>query len=86
MQKSFLLEGLKVKSVFVLISLCSIGTAEIQTYFDYPSAQGNGIFILNKRGDLLQISRPRLRNQGYKSATGKLDFVTRCNSRYFFLN
>lgn len=70
MQKSFLFEGLKVKSVFVLISFCSLWTAGVQTYFFYyPSAQGDGIFILNKGRDLLQISRLRRRNQGYQSAT-----------------
>ena len=63
-------------SNFLLFSLDSGSTDFFFFFFYYPSAQGDGIFILNKGRDLLQISRLRLRNQGYQSATWKLDFVT----------
>lgn len=63
-------------SNFLLFSLDSGSIDFFFFFFYYPSAQGDGIFILNKGRDLLQISRPRLRNQGYQSVTWKLDFVT----------
>lgn len=58
---------------FLLLYLDSWKT---DLFFYYPSAQGNGILILYKRRDLLQISRARPRNQGCESVTWKLDFVT----------
>lgn len=54
--ESFLFDRLKVKSVFVLISFCSIWTAGIQTYFLLSYCSGQRDFdIKQKKGFISNI-------------------------------
>lgn len=77
MWKSFLFEGLKVKSVFVLIFFCFIWTVGKQTYFfTILLLRAMGFWYYTKEGIYFKYHRARPRNQGCESVTWKLDFVT----------